>query len=153
MNLLELKIPPPVVALVLAVLMWLTPSPAGLVQPEFVLRIAAALALVLVGQTLSVSAIAEFRRARTTVNPIKAHAATSLVSSGIFRYTRNPMYLGLLLTLLGWAAYLANPFALAFLPVFALYMTRFQIKPEERILSSLFGASYAAYRGRVRRWF
>jgi protein-S-isoprenylcysteine O-methyltransferase Ste14 len=62
------------------------------------------------------------------------------------------MYLGLLLTLLGWAAYLANPFALAFVPAFALYITEFQIKPEERILLSLFGEPYGSYLSRVRRW-
>jgi protein-S-isoprenylcysteine O-methyltransferase Ste14 len=62
------------------------------------------------------------------------------------------MYVGMLLTIVGWAGYLANPLTLLFAPVFVLYMNRFQIKPEERVLATLFGAPYAAYRDRVRRW-
>jgi protein-S-isoprenylcysteine O-methyltransferase Ste14 len=75
-----------------------------------------------------------------------------LVSSGVYRFTRNPMYLGLLLTLLAWAVFLSNPVALLFVPVFVLYMNRYQIHPEERVLSSLFGTEYSAYKERVRRW-
>jgi protein-S-isoprenylcysteine O-methyltransferase Ste14 len=75
-----------------------------------------------------------------------------LVTTGVYRFTRNPMYLGLLLTLLAWAAFLFNPVALLFVPIFVLYINRFQIKPEEQVLSSLFGAEYMAYKGRVRRW-
>ena len=152
MHFLELKVPPPVVALLLAVMMWLTPSLAGIVEAPFAVRVALAVALVLIGQTISVSGVVEFKRARTTLNPIKADTASSLVSSGIYRFTRNPMYLGLFLTLLGWAVYLANPVSLVFLLVYVLYITRFQIKPEERILLGLFGEPYAAYMQRVRRW-
>src|SRR5262249_8005818 len=115
-------------------------------------RVALAVAFVLVGQTISVAGIVEFRRARTTINPIKVNATSSLVCSGIYRFTRNPMYVGLFLTLLGWAVYLSNPLSLIFLLVYVLYITRFQIKPEERILLGLFGEPYAAYMQRVRRW-
>jgi protein-S-isoprenylcysteine O-methyltransferase Ste14 len=93
-----------------------------------------------------------FRRARTTISPVKASAASSLVTTGVYRFTRNPMYLGLLLTLLAWAAFLFNPVALLFVPIFVLYINRFQIKPEERTLSALFGGEYGAYQERVRRW-
>src|SRR5258706_395946 len=142
MRFLELKVPPPVVALLLAVMMWLTPSLAGLVQAPFAVRVALAVAFVLAGQFISISGIVEFRRARTTINPIKASAASSLVCSGIYRFTRNPMYLGLFLSLLGWALYLSNPLFVVFLVVYVLYITRFQIKPEERILLGLFGEPY-----------
>jgi protein-S-isoprenylcysteine O-methyltransferase Ste14 len=151
-HFLELKVPPPVVALLLAVMMWLTPSLTGIVEAPFAVRVALAVALVVVGQLISVSGIVEFRRARTTINPIKASTASSLVSSGIYRFTRNPMYVGLFLTLLGWAVYLSNPLSLVFCLVYVLYITRFQIKPEERILLRLFGEPYAAYMQRVRRW-
>ncbi len=93
-----------------------------------------------------------FSRAKTTMNPIKPAAAAALVTSGPFRFTRNPMYLSLFLYLLGWATYLSFVPALLFLPGFVLYMNHFQIKPEERVLSSLFGPEYAAYKERVRRW-
>ncbi len=86
------------------------------------------------------------------MNPIKPGAASSLVSSGVYRFTRNPMYLGLSVTLLGWAMFLSNPLALLAVPLFVLYINRFQINPEERVLSSLFGAEYAAYKEKVRRW-
>ena len=152
MNSLELKIPPPFVALALALLMWATASFTPPIEAPFALRLGAALALVIVGQSISISAMVAFRRAKTTVNPIKASAASSLVRSSVYRFTRNPMYLGLLLTLLAWAVFLSNPLALLFVPLFVLYMNRYQIGPEERVLLSLFGAEYAAYMKKVRRW-
>ena len=152
MSTLELKIPPPVLGLGLAFLMWLTSLFFEPWPVPFGFRLGAALALVAIGQSISISGILLFRRAGTTVNPFKPDAASSLVTNGVYRFTRNPMYIGLLLTLLGWAAFLSSPVALLYLAVFVLYMNRFQIEPEERVLASLFGAGYAAYRTQVRRW-
>ncbi len=90
--------------------------------------------------------------AKTTMNPFTPGATSALVSGAIYRFTRNPMYVGLLITLLGWAAFLSQPAALVFLPLFVLYITQFQIKPEERVLSSLFGTEYAEYMANVGRW-
>lgn len=152
MNFLELKIPPPLVALIVAGLMW---SIAGigplLAMPDSV-RIASALAIFAAGAVVAISGVVSFRIAKTTVNPLKPETATSLVSSGIFGVTRNPMYLGLLLALVAWTAYLASPVALLGPVVFWLYMTRFQIIPEERVLTKLFGDSFTAYAAKVRRW-
>jgi protein-S-isoprenylcysteine O-methyltransferase Ste14 len=152
MNFLELKIPPPAVALILGVMMWFTPPLLGTMDVPPGFRIAAAIAFVLVGQIISISGMVEFRRAKTTINPVRASAASSLVTGGIYRFTRNPMYVGLLLTLVGWAAYLPNPVTFLFAALFVLYINRFQIKPEERVLTTLFGAPYVAYMGNVRRW-
>ena len=156
MNALELKIPPPVVALCLALLMWLVASPAlpftAPFELPFGLRASLAVALVFIGQGISIAGIVSFRRARTTINPLKPDAASALVRSGVFRFTRNPMYLGLLLTLVGWAVWLWNPASLLFLPVFVLYIDRFQIGPEQRALTKLFGVEFAAYRASVRKW-
>ena len=152
MSALELKVPPPIVALVLALLMWLTPAVAGLVQIPDPARVLCAVVLVCAGQGISIAGMVVFRRAKTTVSPVKASLAYSLVIRGVYRYTRNPMYFGLLLTLLAWAVFLANPFAVLWVVVYVLYITRFQIIPEERLLASLFGAEYKAYKGRVRRW-
>ena len=149
---LELKIPPPALALAIALLMWLTSILFGYIPVPLNDRLVAALALLVIGQGISISGIVVFRRARTTLNPFKPGAASALVTGGIYRFTRNPMYLGLLLTLLGWAAFLASPPALVFLFLYVVYINRFQIDPEERMLSSLFGADYAAYKKRVRRW-
>ena len=152
MSVLELKVPPPIVALVLALLMWLTPAVAGLVRIPYPARVLCAIVLVCIGQSIGIAGVFAFRRAKTTVNPTKASLASSLVIQGVYRYTRNPMYLGFLLTLLAWAMFLANPFAVLWVVVFVLYINRFQIIPEERVLASLFGAEYEAYKGRVRRW-
>jgi len=149
---LELKVPPPVVALLMAGLGWLASwaVPAlGFVLPH---RDAIAIALFLTGVCVALLGVASFRQARTTVNPLKPEKSSALVMSGIYRYTRNPMYLGLLLALLGWAFFLSNALAFLFLPAFILYMNRFQIAPEERVLASMFGQEFTAYLSKVRRW-
>jgi protein-S-isoprenylcysteine O-methyltransferase Ste14 len=152
MTSLELKIPPPIVALALGLFMWLTTFVAPSFEAPFGWRLAVALLLVFVGQGIGASGMVAFRRAKTTVNPIRAAAASSLVTSGVYRFTRNPMYFGLLLTLLAWAAYLMCPAAVFWVVAYVLYIGRFQILPEERVLLSLFGADYARYTSEVRRW-
>jgi protein-S-isoprenylcysteine O-methyltransferase Ste14 len=149
---LELKVPPPVVALLLAVLMWFVSLLVASLEVQLAYRVAGAVVLAVVGLGISLAAKLSFWRARTTINPIKPAATSSFVSQGVYRFTRNPMYLGRLLQLLGWAVFLANVFALLLVPVFVLYINRFQIKPEERVLSVRFGSEYAAYRERVPRW-
>lgn len=152
MSSLELKIPPPAVTLLFGFLMWLASLLIAPVAVPFAVRVGVAVVIVSVGLIFGGSAMLSFVRRRTTMNPIKPDAASSLVTGGVFRVTRNPMYLSLLLYLLAWAAYLSNVLPLLFLPVFVLYIHQFQIKPEERVLSALFGPEYAAYKGRVRRW-
>ncbi|MFP5406472.1 MAG: methyltransferase family protein, partial [Gammaproteobacteria bacterium] len=85
-------------------------------------------------------------------NPTRPGAASSLVLGGPYRFSRNPMYLGVLLVLVGWAVYLSNVLAFVVLPLFVLYLNRYQIAPEERALSARFGASFDEYRKSVRRW-
>ena len=152
MRWLELRIPPPVVALVAGLLMWLAAQGVPSFGWPLAARIAAAVALAAVGLSFDVAGFVSFRRARTTINPLRPARASSLVVTGVYRYTRNPMYVGGALLLLAWAAFLANAAALALVPGFVLYLTRFQIIPEERVLSGIFGAPYRAYCGRVRRW-
>ena len=93
-----------------------------------------------------------FRRHKTTVNPFTPAKSSSLVATGIYRYSRNPMYLGLFLALLGWGAYLGNWASALLLPAFVAYMNRFQIHPEERVLTESFGPQFLAYARSVRRW-
>lgn len=122
------------------------------VSVPFAARVGVAVVLASVGLTFGVAAMLSFLREKTTMNPIKPGAASSLVTGGVFRFTRNPMYLSLLLYLLAWTAYLSNWLALLLVPVFVLYINQLQIKPEERALSALFGSEYASYKARVRRW-
>ena len=115
---------------------------------------AIALAVVLAAGGLGfilVSTLA-LRRFRTTVNPLKPETASALVTSGIYQISRNPIYVGFALILVGWAAYLASPLALIGVVVFVLFINRFQIAPEERAMVKLFGAEFGNYRAKVRRW-
>ena len=96
--------------------------------------------------------VVSFRASRTTINPLKPDEASALVTGGIFRFTRNPMYLGMAFVLFAWATHLGNPWLVVGPLVFALYITRFQIIPEERALLANFGELFVAYKARVRRW-
>ena len=115
-------------------------------------RIVIALALAALGAACAIAGVIAFRRRRTTVNPLVPHEASAIVSAGIYRVSRNPMYLGFLLILAGCAVYLANGGAALLLPVFVAYMTRYQIVPEERALLAKFGPEYQEYLTRVGRW-
>jgi len=147
-----LKVPPPAVALVIAVLMWLLSRAAPALRFEFAAGSLIGSVLALMGIATAVAGVVTFARAKTTVNPTTPQATTSLVCGGIYRVTRNPMYLGLLLILTAWALYLSNVLPFLLLPVYIVYINRFQIEPEERALASLFGREFAAYQSRVRRW-
>src|SRR5512134_1559904 len=111
-----------------------------------------ALALVASGATVACAGVIAFRQKRTTVNPLTPAASSSVVSSGVYRFSRNPMYLGFLLALAGWAVYLSNVAAALLLPAFVAYMSQYQIKPEERALLAKFGSEFAQYMSQVRRW-
>ena len=152
MSALELKIPPPVVALLIGAAMWFAAHRGVVLDVPLVVRTVAFIVLALAGGATAIAGNLEFRRAKTTVNPFKPQNATALVTSGVYLFTRNPMYLGLTLLILGWAAFLCSAWALAGPVVFVLYIRRFQIEPEEKILSAKFGAAYAEYVSRVRRW-
>ena len=150
MHRVDLKIPPVVTSAVTAIGMWFVSRtlPTFALAPLRVVAVAMGIA----GVMVTGSALLSFRRARTTVNPMQPSSASSLVTSGIYRYTRNPMYLGMLFVLVGWALYLANVLAFLFLPAFIVYMNRFQIEPEERAMTALFGQEFLEYASRVRRW-
>lgn len=115
-------------------------------------RRGAAGALILLGAVVALAGVVAFRRHKTTVNPFKPEQSTSLVATGVYRLSRNPMYLGLLLALMGWSAFLANWASALVLPAFVAYMNRFQIQPEERALTERFGSQFLAYTKSVRRW-
>lgn len=108
--------------------------------------------LVLAGIAVALLGIAAFRQVRTTANPMKPQDCSSLVVSGIYGYTRNPMYLGLLFVLSGWCLFLQNIAAIALLPLFLKAMNHFQISIEEECLEAKFGEDYLAYKKRVPRW-
>jgi len=152
MSALELKIPPVLVTTVFVMLMWLVSqlTPEFPISPK--LRISLMLLFSMAGAYVGLAGVDAFRKAGTTVNPLTPETSSTLVVSGIFRRTRNPMYLALLLVLIAWGIYLANLYALVITTGFILYMTCFQIKPEERALEKSFGAEFIDYKETVRRW-
>jgi protein-S-isoprenylcysteine O-methyltransferase Ste14 len=154
MQALETRIPPPVVALVLAFLMWNGSVWLGGSAPPTLptSRIFGVALLVALGVCCDLSGLWAFYRAHTTVNPMKPGAVSSLVVTGIYRWTRNPMYVGLLLFLIAGAVYLWSPWVLLGPAAFVVYINRFQIGPEERVMRERFGGVYEAYCQRVRRW-
>lgn len=149
---LQLKLPPPLLALACLALMFFSATSSPRLSQFAELRSGLALMLTLLGLGLAFAGRRAFQRARTTANPLRPEQSSSLVTDGIYRYTRNPMYLGLLLVLLGYAVYLAALYSLSGPVVFVLYLSAFQIRPEENILREKFGADFIAYCQRVRRW-
>ena len=151
-NFLELKIPPPVVTVLIAAAMWEISRVAPTIHLPERIRLPVAITLAVLGGAISVAGEIQFLRARTTANPLKPYAASVLVTAGIYRFTRNPMYLGLVIMLVAWAVMRSSAWALLGLPGFMWYLGRFQIGPEERALAALFNAEFTAYQARVRRW-
>jgi protein-S-isoprenylcysteine O-methyltransferase Ste14 len=149
---LELRVPPPVVMAVVALLMWFGARAFPNLDFQMPAGGALALAIALVGLAIAVVAVVQFRRAGTTPNPMKPQESASVVVTGVYRYSRNPMYVGDLLILAGWAIWLANLPTFLGLPLFIAYINRYQIGPEERALSARHGTAYADYRHAVRRW-
>jgi protein-S-isoprenylcysteine O-methyltransferase Ste14 len=151
MTTLESKVPPPALVLVIAVFMWLMSLAAPTLHFDVPAHYWFAVVLVAAGFVMGISGVVTFRRANTTIDPTKPHAS-ALVTWGVYAMSRNPMYLGGLIMLLGWAVFVSNALAFVFLPLYVLYINRFQIAPEERALTALFAQSFATYRVRVRRW-
>jgi protein-S-isoprenylcysteine O-methyltransferase Ste14 len=152
MKSLELKVPPLALAMGFGLLMWAIDRWLPQQSSRSTIRTAIALAIFAIAMAILVAAIVNFREARTTVDPMHPEAASSVVTTGIYRFTRNPMYLAFLLALIAWAVFLGNVATALFPLVFVVYMNRFQISPEERALRTRFGAPYEAYLRSVRRW-
>jgi hypothetical protein len=151
MKFLELKIPPPVVVVLTGLLMWLIPSGAlEVLIGSWSLYLGTV--LMVLGVLMDGYAAMMFLVAKTTISPIAPQNASTLIVSGIFKLTRNPMYLGMAILLLGWALLLQSAAALMGPILFITYITRFQILPEERILSQKWGDAYTAYKSKTKRW-
>jgi len=152
MSLLENRIPPPFVTLIVAAAM----GGAAHLSPPLAmggtLRYALVIAFFLLAALFGFPAVRAFVRAGTTIEPVRVERASKLVSSGVYGVTRNPMYVAMTCLLLSWACYLAAPWTFLGPLLFALFINRFQIVPEERAMMARFGVEYGDYKGRVRRW-
>lgn len=149
---LELRVPPLVLVVIAGTLMAALKRLASGADFSIPGHPLPAVGFVVLGIAVAVAGVVSFRRHKTTVNPLAPDQASVLVTSGIYRATRNPMYLGFLFALLGWSLYLANWAAVLLLPAFVIYMNRFQLEPEERALQERFGQPFSEYMRTVRRW-
>jgi protein-S-isoprenylcysteine O-methyltransferase Ste14 len=152
MHSLELKIPPPIFAFLLGIAMWGASSLEPHLAIDATFRWTAAIVLALVGAMFDVLALLAFRKSRTTIDPLRPQRASTFVATGVYRVTRNPMYVGLAFFLVAWAVFLGALWPFVGPVLFVPYVNRFQIEPEERILAKLFGEDYSRYSAEVRRW-
>ncbi len=146
------KIPPPIILLLCGAAMWFIAASEFAYAISIPLSLTVAIALAATGAFISARAIRQFGAVETTISPRKPDTASSLVNTGIFSKTRNPMYVGLLLVLSGWAVWLESLSNIAVLLAFVVLITELQIKPEEVALRELFGEEYEDYCRQVRRW-
>ena len=147
-----MHIPPPVIALALGTAMYFAADLTPMLGVPMPLRPVISGLLVVAGLSIAVSALAQFRRHRTTVNPLEPARASTLVTGGVFRVSRNPMYVGLLMVLVAWAYWLGNGAALGIALLFVPILNALQIAPEERALAEKFGDDYTEYTEATRRW-
>ena len=152
MRWLEHLIPPPLVALLIALGMWGLARTAAPLDVSYGLRVGVAVVLLALGLASAVSGFVTFRREGANIDPHKIDRGDVLVTRGIYRWTRNPMYLGATLVLCGYAAYLGRSISAIGPLCFVAFITRFQILPEERAMLAKFGARYEDYRHATRRW-
>lgn len=149
---LERKVPPPVVAIIVAAVMWGLAKEQALLRYEIPHNVFICGALVGLAVLIDLAALRLFMTAKTTINPMSPDKATKLVTTGIYRYTRNPMYMANLIILLAWLIWLGSIYSVSGLILYVVYMNQFQIKPEERVLLNLFEHEYSLFCSRVRRW-
>jgi protein-S-isoprenylcysteine O-methyltransferase Ste14 len=146
------KIPPVIITLVFGWMMWLTDR---YVMANFLsVSISDWIAIVVfaVGVICGVAGLFQFYRMQTSIDPHNPGNACNLVKEGIYRFSRNPMYLGLLCFLVAYGLYLGNLLTCWVLPLFVWYMNRYQIIPEEEVLREKFGEQFERYKSEVRRW-
>lgn len=152
MRKLELKVPPVAVFLLVILLMYgltvLVPSLN--ISVPFVEVVVGGLTLL--SGYMGIAGLYEFHKVKTTVNPVKPDTASSVVRTGVFSFSRNPMYMALLLLIIAIGLWWQHLSVVLCSVVFVSYMNRFQIKPEERVLERLFGEEYVDYKNHVRRW-
>lgn len=150
---MKLKLPPAIVLAVFTLLMYVLSVFLPVGYFDFFGRKYLMMALLVIAGCIGIIALFQFFKSKTTIDPTNPSKASKLVSLGVYQYSRNPMYLGMLLLLLAWGLWLGNAFNVLLAAGFVAYMNKFQILPEEESLSDLFGKEYAQYCTLVRRWF
>ena len=146
-----LKIPPPIVTLAFTAFMYLI-NAFFTFEFTFYLQVWFVIVFIVIAGFLLFPAIIEFYKNNTTVNPLKPETTRVLVIQGVYRYSRNPMYLGMASLLVAWCLWLGNPLNFIIFVLFIMYMNKFQIEIEELALEDIFGDEFERYKKAVRRW-
>lgn len=148
------RIPPPLVFIICGAFMWLIAALTPSADFPFAYRTIVFWLVLLAGLSLLIGGVAQIMKHRTVIHPDRRSLpkATALVTTGFFRYTRNPIYLGMAIMLIAWIIFLENWLSAVGVVIFVVFITRFQIKPEEQVLEKIFGADYVRYTKQVRRW-
>ena len=149
---LQLKIPPPVYAIIIRILMWLLNRYFPVLQMIDSPWNRTGIVIMIIAGSSDLWSLFLFFKKHTTPNPMKPQNTTGIVTTGLYRFSRNPMYAGLLTILTGYAVWLGSLIPFLLLPVFYWLITEMQIKAEEKILEQKFGDEYLNYKNRVRRW-
>lgn len=149
---LELKIIPPVQLIIASVLMYSLAKSLPLYHFDLSISLLAAILLVLIASLIGIVALYDFHKHQTTFHPHTPEKTSKVVDSGVFAYSRNPMYVSLVLILIALGVYLQNYSSFIVIPLFVAYITRYQIIPEEKMLDKMFPRDYQAYCQKVRRW-
>ena len=147
---METKIPPPIVTLVFGLSIYFSRGIFQLVEVKYSFYFG--ILLLILGFIILISAVRLFRKDETTVNPLSPEQATKLVTDGIFKYSRNPMYLGMALVLGSIAIFFNLIGGIILVALFCAYITKFQILPEERAMRDLFSDDFDKYTKVTRRW-
>ena len=144
------KIPPPLVVLILVISTFFSSKKIDLIQIPFQTSIA--IFILSVGILILINPVLKFIKSKTTINPIKFKKVNKLVTSGIYRYSRNPMYLGMLMIVVSSSIFYLNIYSILTPLFFYLWINIFQIKREEVFLTEKFGEDYLSYKKKTRRW-
>ena len=145
-----IKIPPPLIVLVLIVSIYFSSKKIDLINIPLQLEIS--IFILSAGILIFLNPVLQFIKSKTTVNPIQFEEVNKLVTSGIFKYSRNPMYLGMLMIVLSTSIFYLNVYSILTPLLFILWINKFQIKREEEFLIEKFGDEYLSYKKKTRRW-
>ena len=145
-----IKIPPPILVIILTSLVYFSSTKLELIHLPY--RQSVSVIILIIGLIVIISPVIDFIKSKTTVNPVKFKNVNTLVTTGIYRYSRNPMYLGMILIIISTTVYYLN-FLSVFSPlIFYIWINKFQINREEIFLEDKFGSEYLKYKSKTRRW-
>jgi len=144
---LDTKIPPPIVTIIILLIIYLFDLNEYNLNTDII-----SIITLFIGLIFIISAVIQFINRKTTVNPTKPHKTSTLVITGTYKITRNPMYLGMLLIIISFALYNASIISIILIPLFIFYINKFQIEPEEFEMRKKFGKEYEDYCKKVDRW-